>query len=178
MILVGTVFAVVTGLMLPIKLILFGYVIDEFVYYTTAISNNNDGIDNVSFTSLANQYAATMNSNCSVSLILQGPLSNDTGQSFMLLCHNETEHKLSNVVEYACDPRSQLLSTINSFSINCVWIGIFVLLVVFLANIFFSISAYRQTRMIRHAFYNSVLHQEVGWFDMIDGNILSAQLAE
>ena len=177
MIVIGLIMAVTAGLMQPGHIVLYGRVINQFILYNTAISLNNV-YGNDSLTSLANQYATTVNSSCSISLILQGPLSSLTGETVKLLCSSSNDGVFSKVLEYACDPKSQLLSRVYWFSIYYVCIGVFAFLATFLANIFINISAYRQTMRIRHAVYHSILHQEIGWFDVYGGMKLSTQLAE
>ena len=178
MILVGFFFAVAAGLAIPGHLILFGRVINQFSYYTSTTSKGSS-FGNVSLTSLANEYANSVNETCSVALLLQGPLfSRGFGENLMLLCDPQNGDVFSNVVEFACDPAAQLLTNVNVFSVYYVSMALSVLLAVFLANIFFNISAYRQTRRIRHSVYHSVLHQEIGWFDMNSGSELNTRLSE
>ena len=119
-----------------------------------------------------------MNTSCSVSLLIEGTLFNDVEDTANLLCDSQSGDVFAEVIAFACDPNYQLQSEIHLFSIIYVGIGVSVLVTTFFANIFFNISAYRQTRQIRLAFYHSMLHQEIGWFDVNGVNQLSCRLTE
>ena len=171
MILVGIVMAVLSGLALPGHIILFGRVINQFIFHSIALSGDN------SLTLIANNYTSNEGITCNVS-VLRDFFADMMSQPADLLCEPEDGGIFSDVIEYACDPNSQLESEIHMFSLYYVGLGVAVLVSTFLANIFFNISAYRQTRQIRLAYYHSVLHQEIGWFDVNGVNKLSSRLTK
>ena len=175
MFLVGVIMAVLSGLAIPGHLILFGQVINQFVFHIKASSSN---FGNDSLTAIANEYASTMNTSCSVSLLIEGSLFSDVGETSNLLCDSQSGNVFSEVISFACDPNSQLESEIHIYSLIYVGLGVAVLVSTFFADIFFNISAYRQTRQIRLAYYRSVLHQEISWFDVNGVNQLSSRLTE
>lgn len=143
MILVGTVMAIAAGLALPGHMLLFGEVINEFVFHD--ISTN--------------------------------PINNQTEPHF---CFNQSsgQNLLLEIQPYLTDPRGTLLKEIGLFSLYYVALATGVLIATFIATIFWNISAYRQTRRMRLAFYRSILRQDIGWFDVTVANELSTRLAE
>ena len=177
MLLVGMIMAVLSGLALPAHIIFFGRVINEFIFYAMATSDNN-GFGNTSITSIVNNYASMMNISCSESLVIKKDLISDIGEPVMLLCDPTSGGVFAEILIFVCAPKSHLLFEIHLFSLIYVGIGVYVLLTTFFANIFFNISAYRQTKQIRHAFYYSLLHQEIGWFDVNSANELNTRLTE
>ena len=145
MILLGTLMAIAAGLALPGHIILFGDVINEFVFHELAETFNTTA-DN------STEYF------CS---------NNDTGDSLAI-----------NLGRYFDAPNPTLLNEIRFYSLYYVALATGVLIATFLATVFWNISAYRQTRKMRMAFYRSILRQEIGWFDISDANELSTRLAE
>ena len=176
MVVLGFLMAVASGVALPGHIILFGRVINSFSYHMR-VSNEMNG---TSITSVVNMVARSRSSPCSVSLAEEifTNISQTQSQNVMLLCSDQADAIFDDVATYACDPDSELTSFVNLFSIYYVVMGVGVIISVFFANVFFNTSAYRQSRCIRRAFYQSILHQEVGWFDVNEVNELSTRLVE
>lgn len=178
MIIFGFITAVISGLGLPGHMILFGRVINNFVYYSTVTNMTA----NVSISELAEQTALAMGTTCRA-LVADNPsfftsmAENSSSDSNMLLCSMETD-VFENILDYVCDPAPQLRSTIGTFSLYYIALATGTLLAVFISTVFWNVSAYRQTRRMRQAFYRSLLHQEIGWFDVTETNELSTRLAE
>ena len=150
MIIIGTVMAVAAGLALPGHMLLFGRVINQFVFHELA-----ETFQNVTSTNISNPME---NYFCS---------DTETGDMFT-----------TNIARYFDNPDSTLLREIGLFSLYYVGLATGVLIATFLATVFWNISAYRQTRRMRMAFYHSILRQEIGWFDVTEANELSTRLAE
>ena len=149
MIILGTVMAVAAGLALPGHIILFGDVINEFVFHGQAenlLTSMND--------TMTNRTEHFCN-------------NSDSGEVFTM-----------NVGRYIPDPDAALLPVIGRYALYYVALASGVLIATFLATVFWNISAYRQTRRMRMAFYHSILRQEIGWFDVNEANELSTRLAE
>jgi ABC-type multidrug transport system fused ATPase/permease subunit len=177
MIIFGFICACLSGLALPGHMILFGRVINNFVYHNTAINQTDNG----TISERINSAAGSMDTSCS-DFIRDNPsfiadrLRN--GSDSTLLCGDEAQSIFGNVLNYACDPDSQLRDTIGLFSIYYILLATATLIAVFFATVFWNVSAYRQTRRIRQAFYHSILRQEIGWFDVNEASELSTRLAE
>lgn len=146
MILSGTLMAIAAGLALPGHMLLFGNVINEFVFHELAETFMNTTADN------GTQHF------CS---------NTGTGDSLAM-----------NLGRYLGNPDSTLLTEIGLYSLYYIGMATGVLIATFLSTVFWNISAYRQTRKMRRAFYRSILRQEIGWFDVTGANELSTRLTE
>ena len=95
-------------------------------------------------------------------------------------CSNSTSGQgiINNVLLFMNDSDATLLQQIGNYSLYYIGLAAGVFVTIFLATVFWNISAYRQTRRMRLAFYRSILHQEIGWFDVTEANELSTRLAE
>lgn len=172
MILFGTIMACAAGVALPVHLFLFGRVIDQFVSYSIAIGNS--ALSNISTPSATD---------CSPEVIVDSPafieyLNSSRGHFCFDPLNNGTDPVTSNIVSYACNPRATLQTNVGFFSIYYVILATCVLIAIFLSTTFWNLSAYRQTRRMRLAFYRSILRQEVGWFDVTEASQLNTRLVE
>ena len=93
----------------------------------------------------------------------------------LVRCCCVTQSIVLDILQFVCDPPAQLLTQINLYSLYYVGLATGVLIT---ASLFWNISAYRQTKRMRKAFYHSVLHQGIGWYDVNEANELSTRLAE
>lgn len=178
MIIFGFITAVLSGLGLPIHMLMFGQVINNFVYYSIVTGQTANG----TIAEGINRTASGMGVTCpdfvrDNSSFISARFGGN-GSDSMLLCSEETQNIFGNVLEYACDPDMQLTDEIGLFSLYYIGLATGSLIAVFLATLFWNVSAYRQSRRMRQAFYQSILHQEIGWFDVNEANELSTRLAE
>ena len=148
MILLGMVMAVAAGVGRPGHILLFGQVVNQFVYYDLATN----------------------------SAVLSNSTANQTGY----FCSESSSGQdiVANFLLFANDPDATLLREIGLFCLYYIGVGGGVFITVYLATILWNISAYRQTRRMRIAFYRSILRQEIGWFDVTGANELSTRLTE
>ncbi len=174
MIIFGFFSAIASGVALPGHMLLFGQVINNFVYYGNVITNNTDIGGTLHDAAL--DYSTSVNMTCSPDLFINGSLFSVPSE--MLLCQSETQSIVLDILQFVCDPPAQLLTQINLYSLYYVGLATGVLITMFIASLFWNISAYRQTKRMRKAFYHSVLHQEIGWYDVNEANELSTRLAE
>ena len=148
MIALGTLMAVAAGLVRPGNILLFGELINQFVYYD-----------------LATNPAAQSNST-----------ANQTGY----FCSDSSSGQgiAANLLLFVNDPDATLLREVGLYSLYYIGLAGGVFIAIYLATVFWNISAYRQTRRMRIAFYRSILRQEIGWFDVTEANELGTRLAE
>lgn len=140
--------AMAAGVALPGHMLLFGRVINEYVFHDIAVRlTRNESME------MEQHFCADANS--SVTSILS-----------------------TSLIPYIEDPRGTLLREISTFSFYYVGMATAVLIATFLATVFWNGSAYRQTRRMRAAFYRSILKQNIGWFDVTESNQLSTRLLE
>ena len=199
MILFGFSCAVAAGAALPGHTLLFGRIINSFIFYSAATNCTvgDDGIVIPSLSMVARNVLSPMpmdkfttcdfDDSCSDAYFTfcSEFLQNNSqaiftrirqGNASRLLC--DTDTIFESVLEYVCCPGPTLRDNIRDLSFIHIGMATGVLIVVFLATMFWNISAYRQTRQIRQAFYCSVLYQNVGWFDVTEPSQLSTRLAE
>ena len=153
MILSGTLMAIAAGLALPGHMLLFGNVINEFVFHDIA-QTLQVGLMTATAVNGTQHFCSNAG----------------TGDSFAM--------SLGRYMGNSEMRDSTLLREIGRFALYYVALATGVLIATFLATVFWNISAYRQTRKMRKAFYHSILRQEIGWFDVSDANELSTRLAE
>ena len=163
MIIGGTFLAIAGGVALPGHMLMFGRVINQFVYYSLA--NNFSTISN-----MTGDFCTTNLLQNTTMMVV----SNQTG----CLAGNQGSRVLGDVLRYVCDPEETLRGEIRLYSLYYIGLATAVLVVIFLATVFWNVSAYRQTRRMRLAFYRAILRQEVGWFDVNEAGGLSTRLAE
>ena len=227
MILFGFIAAVASGVALPGHMLLFGRIINSFVFYSTVTNCTEFANQTIMQPSLsmilASRLMSLENMNMSVNVNsmdmgmdmgMAGDMScaereraldctdeyynmcnmfvtanagsilnltrSDNSSESSLLCGDSEQgmEVLENVLEYVCCPARTLREDIAVFSYIYVGMATAVLLAIFLATMFWNVSAYRQTKRIRQAFYRSVLYQDVGWFDVTEVSELSTRLAE
>ena len=168
MIIGGTFLAITGGVALPGHMLMFGRVINQFVYYSLA-ANNFSAVRNITGESCTTTVVTNLLQNTTVMQV-----SNQTG----CLAGNQGSRVFGDVLRYVCDPQETLRGEIQLYSLYYVGLATAVLIVIFLATVFWNVSAYRQTRRMRLAFYRAILRQEVGWFDVNEAGGLSTRLAE
>ena len=169
----GLVFSVASGLILPAQIVLFGEMVDLFFLHSAATSE----VGNTSVSLLAQSTALALNMSCDRVLAMEQFVEN-VSNSDTILCKAAGQETFGGVVEFACDPKSRLRSEIGIFSLYFVGLGAVALVAGFLGALFWNISAYRQTRRIRESLYQSILRQEVGWFDVNNALGLNTRLIE
>ena len=173
MILVGTVMSIASGVALPGHMLLFGRIINEFVYYEQAVTvfqNQSDLVNSPNCDFLVQNGTITLPG---FGMTTAAEAANN---SDLFFCPNTSVS--TSILDRACDPENIFIDGINKFAYIYVGLATAVLIAVFIANMFWNISAYRQTRRMRVAFYRSILRQEIGWFDVNETAQLSTRLSE
>ena len=170
MILVGVVMAIISGVALPGHMLLFGQVINQFVYYSTAANTTSSS------------FSANQSCEASISFIISdrqllASISQGASSHF---CSNSSSgvDVVIGILGYVCDPPGTLFREVGLYSIYYVALATGLLIVTFLATLVWNVSAYRQSRRMRTAFFRSILRQDIGWFDVKGVSELSTRLAE
>ena len=168
MIAVGVVTGFLSGAALPCHMLLFGRVINQFVYFTQV-----DGF-------LEN--ATTLNETVRCNRDLAGPalrlLLTNTSNNSYFCAESGGGEIFDELLNFVCEPSETLKESVGVYSYYYVAIAVGVMITTFLSNALWNMSAYRQTLRMRMAFYRSVLYQEIGWFDVTESAQLSTRLAE
>ncbi|CAI8057874.1 ATP-dependent translocase ABCB1 [Geodia barretti] len=180
MIVVGAVMGVLSGVALPGHFLLFGEVINQFVYYTIAtetirprISDFIDARNNTAYQTVDDIACNSTRADEAISM-----LSDNGTRVYLCTGGDQGGAVFSEVLGYICDPADELQAQIAVYAYYYVGLALAVLLSTFLANALLNMSGYRQTRRMRLAFFRNVLHQEIGWFDVTDSAELSTRLAD
>ena len=180
LIFIGIVTGLLSGVALPSHMLLFGEVINQFVYYSVAtesvvpriehfVMNESRNIENETFEEIAcNRSRAN-----EVLTMLA-----ENGTDIYLCTGGQGSNIFMEVVSFVCDPADELQDQIAIYAYYYLAIAVGVLLTSFLANALLNLTAYRQTRRMRLAFFRNVLRQEIGWFDVTDSAQLSTRLSE
>lgn len=174
MIATGFVFAIVSGLTLPAQIALYGQMLDIFLYHHIATVE----VNNTSIAALAQSATTLLNKTCNSTAVVESGIFEPFRNSSRLLCEAQNQQIFDNIVNFACDPDSQLQGEVRVFSYYFLILASCTLVGTFLGTLFWNVSAYRQTRRIRQTLYLSILHQEVGWFDVNNSNELVNRLVE
>ena len=162
--------AMASGVAIPMHAYLFGLVTEDFV---------NFDLGRV-LTANITKVAESSDRSCGevVANLVTNKTRLFTGDMDLLCPLDQNSNIFSNVVDFICDPSGMLSSEISEISLYYVAIACGVLVTSFISSMLWNISAYRQTQRMRCAFYKSILHQEIGWFDVTDAAELNNRLQE
>ena len=153
MVVVGTLMAVAAGTALPSHVLFFGDIIDLFVAYNISLELN------ASVSAVTNATSGMMT------------------EYFCNVTESSTSARIAEFLN-SSDPTGLLQSKIGVFSLYYVGLASGMLFASFTSNLFWNLSAYRQTRRLRQAFFRAVMKQEIGWFDVSPSAQLNSRLSE
>ncbi len=161
MMLIGTLAAVISGTAQSLQTLLFGRILNELVYHSISIelAPTNQTLQGGSCEEASNSIL----------------LSFATNSSYF--CGNDDD-QIQNILDYVCDPDELLVDRITLFSIFFIVLGTVVFFAAYLATFLWNVSGYRQTIRMRKAFYQSVLREEMGWFDVKEASKVNTLLTE
>lgn len=155
MLLLAILMSVVSGVAAAAESFLIGSLFNTFISYKTAQS----------FSFIVSNFP---NDSCSVNAVTQ-LLTNSSNSSHLLFCDISSEgNVLNSASRFICDPSEQLIEEANSLSIYFVSLAVCTFVANFLTISLWNISATRQSRRIRIAFYKSITRQEIEWFETND----------
>ena len=172
---VGFIFSLASGLALPFHFVLFGTVADITVYHSLSTSE----IANTTVSMLARSFAQSFNISCE-QLLNQHPtlIVQSTGNLSMIHCMLDSHRTSESVIKMACDPTKQIKLQVEVISFYYLILATAFLVTSFWGILLLDMNAYRQTQRIREALYHSILHQEIGWFDVGSAKELSGRMIE
>ena len=141
--------AVLSGLASPIHALLIGKVVDLFIAYDISVRISSD--------------------------------ANDTSATTTEYFCNTTETTMTvRLAEFlnSTDPGRLLQSDVGIISLYYTILALAMMVTSFVSALFWNLSAYRQTHRLRQAFFQAILKQEIGWFDVTSSAQLSSRLSE
>ena len=162
MILVGVLLSLISGAAIPIEAFLTGRLLNIFISYNAA--------DKISNLIITNSTSDT----CTLSLVQQ-LLDNASSVSDKLFCDVfERGNVINSASMFVCDATNTLNDNTSTYCLYLVYlaIGIFVTT---LSRTLWTITASRQSKRMRIAFYRATLNHSVGWFDTRDISLLGPQ---
>ena len=170
MIMLGAVSAVLAGTAIPLHMLMFGEVINNFVYHSVAE-------DIISSMQMVNG-TPTPPSVMATESPLNMSQANSSSLYFCDIVATALDSSLLEVYLEGFDPDGTLEREIRRYSLYYVGLACGALLFTFLSTLLWNLSAYRQIRRLRLAFYGSILRQEMGWFDVHNPATLNTRLQE
>lgn len=151
MIIVAILMSITYGMASPVESFLTGRLFNIFISYKAA--------QDYSFVLIH------FNGSCTTPAV-QEFLANITNSSVDIFCDVMQEGNILNSASnFICDPEETLVEEVTTFSIYFAILAAVLLVSHFLGNFFWAVSAHRQGRRIRIAFYEAVLRHEIGWFE-------------
>jgi len=145
--------SIASGMTTPVEAYLTGRLFNVFISYKAA--------QPFSFAPLI------INGSCTTTAVQE--ILTNANKSLELFCDVSDEgNTLNSASNFICDPDQSLVEETTTLSISFAILAAVVLLTRFLSNLLWTLSAYRQSRRMRIVFYQSVLRQEIGWFETND----------
>ena len=178
MIVIGMMTGLASGVALPGHLLLFGEVINQFVYHSIASETVRPRLESFIMNSSLNTTVDEVACNSTRINNLLANISASGGGDVYLCTGGQGADVFDEVTGYLCDPDDELIFQLSFFAYYYITIAVGVLLTSFISNSLLNLSAYRQTRRIRRAFFRNILRQEIGWFDVTESAQLNTRLSE
>ena len=158
MITVAILFSIASGVAQPLEMVLTGQFFNIFISYNTALRLSG--------------FVNNASTNCSVDLIQQ-LLPGITNSSNGIFCDAlEQGNVVSSASTFVCDPDQTLTDETTAHSLYFIYLAVGSFVTQFISRMLWTISATRQTKRMRIAFYKSILRHEIGWFDTNDTSTL------
>ena len=162
MIVVATLMSITSGLAETTESFLVGRMYNIFISYERAQSLSSV---------LANLTNGT-NGTCTTKAVQQ-LLNNASQSNAEIFCDaSEQGNVVNSASSYVCDPDQTLVEDVTTYSISFAVLAASVFIARLMAISLWSVSAYRQSRQMRIAFFQSILRHEIGWFETKDTTIL------
>ena len=160
MVLIAIVLSILAGAAIPLESFLSGELVNVFISYNAA-EQLSDFTVNIT------------NMTCTPSIVQQ-LLVTATNSSNQIFCDALQQGNILNSAStFACDPDRTLTVEATKFSLYFVYVAIGTFMTHFIAHILWTVSASRQSRRMRIAFYQSVLQHKIGWFETNDTSTLA-----
>ena len=157
MVVTATVLSIAAGAVVPLESFLVGRLFNIFISYSTG-----EQLSNLLFVN-------GTNGSCTTAEAQQLLGQNTTKSSTEIFCNvNQKGNVINSASIYICDPDTTLTEEAIDFSVYFGILSAGVLVTWFLAHSLWNISAYRQSKRMRIAFYRAVLRHDIGWFDTND----------
>ena len=167
--------SIAAGTALPGHMLLFGEVIDNFIAYDVAtILRNENNLTGSQARMIATGGGMGSGGGTMISLSFGG------GDNSTYFCDFAEDQEESNIFKYitADDTGDALQAEIGIYSYYYLAMATALLIASFLSIALWNLAAYRQTLRMRLVFFNSILRQDIAWFDVNPSSQLNTRLSE
>ena len=155
MVLAAILLSILAGTAIPLESFLSGQLFNIFISYSAAVQLSNVIVNITNFT-------------CTPSSV-QHVLAAATSNSSCIFCDAFQQGNIFNSAStFACNPAKALIADATKFSLYFIFVAIGTFVTYFIAHILWTVSASRQSRRMRIAFYRSILQHKIGWFETND----------
>ena len=162
MIVVATLMSIASGLSKSAEAFLTGRMYNIFISYERAQS----------LSLLLVNFTNTNNGTCNTKAV-QELLNNASQSNEEIFCDaSEQGNVVNSASSYVCDPDQTLVEDVTTYSIYFAVLAASAFITYSMGTFLWSVSAYRQSRRMRIAFFQSILRHEIGWFETKDTVIL------
>ena len=147
--------SIIAGAAIPLESFLSGQLFNIFISYNAAEQFSDFTLNITNFTCTPNSVRQ-----------LLAVATNDSNRIF---CDAfQQGNVLNSASEFACNSDQTLIDEATTFSLYFVYVAVGTFVTHFIAHILWTVSASRQSRRMRIAFYRSVLQHKIGWFETKD----------
>ena len=153
MISMAMLFSMISGAMVPLEWIIHGEMFNIFISYNIVQNISLGDIDNGTCTrDVAQQF-----------------LNSIANSSDRIFCDATQEGNVINSASaFVCDPDQTLTEEVTTYSFYFVYLGVAIFVAYFLGHILWTVSASRQSKRLRIAYYKAVLEHNISWFETND----------
>ena len=167
----AVLFSMISGATIPLHLFVLGEQYNSMISYNAA-QNIND--INGTYTRNLAQKINDVNETCTRD-VAQQFLNSIANTSDRIFCDATQEgNVISSASAFVCDPDQTLTEEVTTYSLYFVYLGVVRFVAYFLAHILWTVSASRQSKRLRIAYYKAVLGHSVSWFETNNIYILGA----
>ena len=153
MISIAVLFSMVSGALIPMELFVFSELFNNFISYNAAQNILTSDIDNGTCTrDVAQQF-----------------INSIANTSDRIFCDATQEGNVINSASaFVCDPDQTLTEEVTTYSLYFVYLGVAMFIAYFLSHMLWTVSASRQSKRLRIAYYKAVLEHNISWFETND----------
>ena len=143
----------ISGAVIPMELFVFGELFNTFISYNTA--------QHIILKSI-------INGTCTRD-VAQQLINSIANTSDRIFCDATQEGNVINSASaFVCDPDQTLTEEVTTYSLYFVYLGVAIFVAYFLGHILWTVSASRQSKRLRIAYYKAVLEHNISWFETND----------
>ena len=176
MMIVGSLMAIASGLALPAHMLMLGDTVDFFIAFDIA-NQLRTNMGNSSCEAFTMAFNTSAEGDFSSGSSLNGARSEEEHFCSVNGTSGLEDSSLPRYIA-SCNIGDTLQNDVTLYVYYYLAMASGLLITAFLAIALWNWAAYRQTRRMRIAFFKSILHQDIGWFDVNPSSELNTHLSE